>query len=483
VCLVAYACLYSAWVRAGGAFFINSALWQLLPMRPLAEDLGGSLLDLHAQPPILNVLFGVAVKIALATGWRAEAVLAPAFFLVGAGVVVALAVLAARVMPLSVAARRAALATFVLNPFLYGSVTFFFYTPLEALFLLLSALFAAKYFDTPTSYRLAAAVAPAVLLVYTRSLFHPLWCVGLIVGMVAWTREARPWRSVAVAAAALVLLGAWPTKNLLRFGFFGFSSWSGYSLSRGLPLDFDPAIQVFDRKTTEPVTRAGIHTVHALVPSEFEGRPTLSAVAKPNGAPNWNHYAVIPLFRELADAAASFIAEHPQVLVHRALHYYLNGYSMYEARWAYDGSLGAEVRDVPSRWVTAYEAAVIWPFRPVEPRHTALTTGFAILFPVLLAFPGLVLVRRRRRWCAPERTVAVMLYSVVWVLALALLVDGKEANRMRFSTEPFLFLAFAWGAEAACGRARAWRSRPVSDPPIRPATVSSPTRPPARARR
>jgi hypothetical protein len=458
-CLIAYGCLYCMWVSAGGAFFISSNLWQLLPMRPLVEDFGGSLLDLHSQPPLLNALFGAALKAAFATGWSAEAILQPLFFLVGAGAVLAFAKLAARIIPASSVARRAVLALFLLNPFLYGAVTFFYYTPLEAVFLLLSALFASDYLEVPTWRRLSAALLPAVLLVYTRSLFHPLWCVGFIAALLAWRRDAWHWRSFAAAAAALVLLSAWPTKNLLRFGFFGFSSWSGYSLARGLPLDPGPAVRVFDRAPSELVTREGIERVHALVPSEFEGRPTLSAVAKPNGAPNWNHYAVIPLFRELSGAAASFVADQPAVLAHRTLHYYLNCFSIYEARWAYDGSLGVEVRDAQSRWVTAYEAAFIWPFRPLEPRRTALTTGFAMLFPVLLAVPGLVLVRRRRKWEASERTVAVMLYSVVWVLALALLVDGKEANRMRFSTEPFLLLAFAWGAAAVHDRARARRSR------------------------
>jgi hypothetical protein len=470
VYLVAYASLYALWVVTGGAFFISSNLWQLLPMRPLVEDFAGSLLDLHSQPPVLNALFGGALKVALATGWRAEAILSPVFFLVGAGMVVALAALAARVMPVAATARRASLAIFVLNPFLYGSVTFFYYTPLETLFLLLSALFAFRYFEVPTWRRLSAALLPAVLLVYTRSLFHPLWCVGFMTVLLGRKREAWHIRSLTAAAVALALLLAWPTKNLVRFGMFGYSSWAGYSFARGLPLEPGPAIQVFDRSPGEPVARAGSNKVRAMVPAEFNDRPVLAAVAKPNGAPNWNHYAVIPLFRELAATAAGFAREHPLVLAQRTLHYYLNGFSIYEARWAYDGSLGIEVDGAPSLWVEGYETVVIWPFRAFDPRRTALTTGFALLFPVLLCVPVLVLALRRQNWGATERTVAVMLFSVVWVLALALLVDGKEANRMRFSTEPFLFLAFAWGATAAHGRAGTWcRRRAVNGSTALPA--------------
>jgi hypothetical protein len=73
-----------------------------------------------------------------------------------------------------------------------------------------------------------------------------------------------------------------------------------------------------------------------------------------------------------------------------------------------------------------------------------LTTGFAILFPVLLVSGGIALWRRRP-WGPEERTSAMMFFTILWVLALVLFVDGPEGNRVRFSTEPYLFLIAGWG--------------------------------------
>ena len=40
--------------------------------------------------------------------------------------------------------------------------------------------------------------------------------------------------------------------------------------------------------------------------------------------------------------------------------------------------------------------------------------------------------------------VTYLLLSVVWVLAMILLVDGLEGNRIRFSSDPLLWLLIAW---------------------------------------
>jgi hypothetical protein len=45
---------------------------------------------------------------------------------------------------------------------------------------------------------------------------------------------------------------------------------------------------------------------------------------------------------------------------------------------------------------------------------------------------------------------------VIWVLAVTLLVDGSEANRLRFSTQPYLLLLAVWAVESA------WRGRKAS---------------------
>jgi hypothetical protein len=449
--LAVYALFFTAWNVAGGSFRVWQDLWQLLPWPPLLNDLGTSLIDLHAQPPFLNLLFGIALKAAVRTGMMVETLLQPLYFAVGAVSVATIASVASRIIPRAWV-RYLVLFLILLNPYFYAVHHYLFYTAWEILFLSLTALFSLKYFEHPTAPRLAAALAPAVMLVYTRSLFHPLWFVLLLVLLLTLgrSRASSSWRQlIIVSAVVLILVTAWPLKNLVRFGFFGFSSWSGMSIARGLPTGeplltsgYPSRLAAFARTSSEPLDSQAAATARSLVPPEFRDRPTLSELTKPDGSPNWNHYALIPLSRQLGAAALDQLRRDPSLLLMKAVDFYLNGYAIYEARWPYQRGYSTEMT-TGRTWADVYETVVFQRFRPYNPSETSVTTGFAVLFPVVLVVTGIALWRRRP-WEAAERTVVIMIFSTLWVLALVIFVDGPEGNRVRFSTEPYLFLVVGW---------------------------------------
>jgi hypothetical protein len=449
--LTVYALLFTAWNVAGGSFRVWQDLWQLLPWPPLLNDLGTSLIDLHAQPPFLNLLFGIALKAAVRTGMMVETLLQPLYFAVGAVSVATIASVASRIIPRAWV-RYSVLFLILLNPYFYAVHHYLFYTAWEILFLSLMALFSLRYFERPGASRLAAALAPAVMLVYTRSLFHPLWFALLLVLLLALCRPQAfaGWKQfVVVSTVALILVAAWPLKNLVRFGFFGFSSWSGMSIARGLPTGeplltsgYPSRLAAFARTSSEPLDSQAAATARNLVPPEFRNRPTLSELTKPDGSPNWNHYALIPLSRQLGAAALDQLRRDPSLLLMKAVDFYLNGYAIYEARWPYQRGYSTEMT-TGRTWADVYETVVFQRFRPYNPSETSVTTGFAVLFPIVLVATGIALWRRRP-WRAAERTVVVMIFSTLWVLALVIFVDGPEGNRVRFSTEPYLFLVLGW---------------------------------------
>jgi hypothetical protein len=426
------------------------------------------MLDLHSQPPLLNLIFGAALQASIATRAPMESLLQPLFFLVGAASVVALVGLARRLVARR-GVRVALVLLFLANPYLYASLHYLFYTPIELLLLLLGGWLGFRFLDRPSPGRLAAALAPALLLVYARSMFHPLWLlllVGLLLGL------ARPRLTVSRAAlvggAALAIACAWPLKNLVRFGFFGFSSWSGMSIARGLPTGepllpsgYQARLGAFARTSNEPPVPGSVERAARLVPPGFRDRPALSAVAKPDGSPNWNHYALIPLSRELGAAALVTLRDEPSLLFMKAADFYANGYAIYEARWPYRDGYSPEMT-TGQGWARIYEAVVFQPFRAYDPSSTGITTGFAVVFPLVLIAAIVLLWRRQRRWDPADRTVVVLLFSIGWVLAMVLFVDGPEGNRVRFSTEPLLFLVAGWlvGGKAS-GRAGV-------EPPSRP---------------
>jgi hypothetical protein len=461
VLLALYAVLFAAWDLAGGTFRVYPDLWQLLPWPPLLEDLGGSLLDLHAQPPLLNLLFGAALRLGVATGWPLERILEPIYFLAGAATVLVTWVVAARLVPRR-GVRIAVLLVLLLNPYFYAVHHYLFYTAWELLLLSLVALLGIRYLAVPTPGRLAAVLGVATVLVYARSAFHPLWFAATAAALVALAsghaRAART-RHLVVAALALALALAWPLKNLARFGVFGFSSWSGVSLARGLPTGepllpsgYPQRLAAFARASTEPPDPRAVVEAQRLVPPELASRPTLAAVTKPDGSPNWNHYALVPLSRAVGDAALERLRDDPGLLLYKAVDFYLNGYAVYEARWPYTAEFSPELT-VGDAWARAYELLVFQRFRPYDGRRTAATTGFALLFPLVVG-GALLLLWRRRPWAVEERAIALLLGTILWILALVVLVDGPEGNRVRFCTEPYLLLVAGW-AVCAVRSARA----------------------------
>ena len=448
--LALYVVLFGAWNLSGGSFKVWQDLWQLLPWPSLLDDLGRSLLDLHAQPPFLNLVFGAALKASVLMGTTVETLLQPLYFVLGAFTVVSLTAVAIAIIPRS-GVRRVVLLLVLSNPYFYAVHHVLFYTAWECFFLSLTALLSLRYFEHRSAARLVTALAPAVLLVYTRSLFHPLWFVLLLAMMLTLGRPIPPgsWKRFSVVCAvALLLIAAWPLKNLTRFGFFGLSSWSGFSISRGL-LAGDlllnsgyPLLVAFCRDRSSSVDPLDAAVAQSLVPSEFRGHPTLSELTKPDGSPNWNHYAIIPLSSRLGNAALERVRREPSLLFFKAVDFYLNGYAIYEARWPYERGFSPDMT-TGSAWASLYELVVFQRFRPYDPGRTGVTTGFAVLFPIILVTTGIVLCRRRP-WGAAERTIVVMLFTILWVLAMVVFVDGAEGNRIRFSTEPYLFLVIGW---------------------------------------
>jgi hypothetical protein len=449
--LAIYTLLFLVWNVSGGSFRIWPDLWQLLPWPALLNDLWGSLLDLHAQPPILNLLFGLALKAAVGLGTKVETLVQPLYFAVGAVTIITIAQLSKKIVSRP-CVRCVVLLLVLFNPYFYAVHHYLFYTAWELLFLSLTAFFSLRWFDRPTVSRFVMVLTPAVLLVNTRSLFHPIWFAHVLFILLVSCQSAvrRGWRSLAtVGVIGLLLVSAWPLKNLVRFGFFGLSSWSGLSLARGLPTGesllpsgYPSRLAAFARSSSEPVDVTLADRMQRLVPPTFRDSPVLSELTKPDGSPNWNHYALIPLSRDLGIAAREQLLRDPSLLLLKALDFYLNGYAIYEARWPYQHGFAPEMT-TGALWATAFEFIVFQRFRSYDPGRTMVSTGFAVLFPIIL-LGTVVALRRRRPWRNEERAVALMLFTILWVLALVLFVDGPEGNRVRFCTEPYLFLVVGW---------------------------------------
>ena len=92
-------------------------------------------------------------------------------------------------------------------------------------------------------------------------------------------------------------------------------------------------------------------------------------------------------------------------------------------------------------------------------RQSWALSGFSFVFPLVMVGAAFAIGRSWKTDPARSRTALFLFFCVAWVFAVALLVDGSEANRIRFSTEPYLFLLAFFALDLL---ARRWRGRPTS---------------------
>lgn len=219
----------AAYALAGVRFLYGHAPVYLHFLDPMAlrTRLAESLWYDHAQPPGLNLVWGLALKIS--TG-APDRVLWPLFLAVGLGTSVTLLRLLKRV-GLGPRWAVAVVAAWTVSPTAVLLETYVLYTPFEVLGVLLVALLVARWAERGRALDVALVAGVVATLGLTRATFHLVWIVAVF-ALVVLVRRDR-WRpALAWSALPLLLVGGWYLKNALIFDQFGPSSWMGNNLSR-----------------------------------------------------------------------------------------------------------------------------------------------------------------------------------------------------------------------------------------------------------
>ncbi len=462
--LLVYLAMFAAVRLDGYRMVIPEHYYQLLSLDVLRSRFWQSILYLHMQPPLLNTGLGFALMIANGLGIRPESVLMTVNFVLGGIAACALGWLCEKMIP----NRWAAALCFLLligHPGVYLTQHHYFYTFHEWVLLIALGAAALAHLEKPSVGRFAAVCVLMTLLVYTRSLFHFVWGLTMLVLIAQWGRTAlrgpagpshrRDLGTVACLVITTMVLLAWPLKNYCLFGRFTYTTWTGFNLLQGLDESSRPA--------APPVT-----------PDRFKDIPAVGEIWKKNGVLNWNSYAIMMQSEEMGRQARRVLRENPRLLVWKALRDYWN-FARFSLRHPYEGYYGLDGEETDRlrrAWMGFYERFLLLDFRTARELGAALPDDPLVksLSPFYLGFPAIILIALLRiavtwrRDPLRARTAAFMLLSILWVLTMVLFVDGMEGNRMRFSTEPFLFILLFWMLP--------WReagreplSRPVATPP------------------
>lgn len=405
---------------------------QLLDPPLLQSRLVESLWYLHAQPPLFNLLTGVALKV---SPDHPGAILHVVFLLVSWGTSLFLARIFVRCGLGALFSAGLAIA-FTLTPAFVLYENWYFYPHLEQFLLVLTA-FALFRSDGSRQGSLILAFASLGALSLLRSLFHPVYfALATAVAFAACDKGHR----TKVLRAALVpglLLILWCTKNAMLFGFWGTSSWVGNSLHRMMT-------EVLPEETLKAEVAAGRITplslewefskpeiyLQILAPPDDRGRgvPALESTGKSRtreNPVNYNHWIYPVASRAYGTAAVHLIRTFP--------HFYGKAIRWTSARYfdpVTDDDFLAPNRFPLRRAVARFER--------LEGSAFFRGVGAAVFLAAL------VLLFRRSATVADRLLLAFAVGTVVWISTLGILVEFGENNRFRFSTIALGWILFAW---------------------------------------
>lgn len=428
----------------------------------LRDRLLESLWYCHTQPPVMNFVIGVGLKIfgPSATAfylWNAALGLLGAFALyelmrrmrIGAGVSVLFVLL-----------------LFLGPTALVSEQQLFYDYPLMAC-MCVAGLLLHRY-ATNGSWRDGLLFFGMVAIVaLTRSLYHPIWLVGVIAALVlarrAWWR-----RTVLVGLPALVVVVGWYVKNLVIFGGFFGSSWMGANLhspaiskvphaerveliAKG---EFSPA-----SFTDDPfVSLDSFRTLGYTIKPIRTGIPALDMERRTTGAANYNNPNYIDIHKDLERDAKKIIMERPMLfarsLIAAAVIYCTppsEVWSFYPNRLKiipYDYIYNKVVFGQVNYWAGReyYEFGHDTTFQPRTTSTVIYNLFHAGIF-LLVMIPLLTVLSVIWWWKAWRRgeSVDAMVYGYIAATLLFTAVIGNlfsvaENNRYRFVVDPYYLL-------------------------------------------
>lgn len=229
--------------------------YQHLNIVDLNENLLSSILKLHSQSPIWNVILGIASKTCNADP-SCVLVLIHLSNIVLTFLVCLMLYAFLRLYGLPHGVTFVAACVYALLPSTVYYENYIFYPHFIAFLVAAFLYFALLYFRRGRTGDMVLSFSAIVLLSWTWGLFHPVIMTAIIflVFLLGKRRDGRR-ALTALAFAALLFLPS--TKNLIVFGFFGNSSWLGLNISQVAPEVSDECSFRAFRRTVGHISHSG----------------------------------------------------------------------------------------------------------------------------------------------------------------------------------------------------------------------------------
>jgi len=423
---------------------------QLLDPPLLQSRLVESLWHLHAQPPLFNLLTGIALK---CSPNDPGFVLSPLYFAAGLATCLLLASLLRRLgLPVWIASLLALL--YACTPAFILYENWYFYPHLEQV-LLIAAAWCFLKDGVRAGAWLGCAFALLAALVLLRSLFHPLFLVVATAAAAALFPRERRMRVIRLAAIPLAVVILWAVKNWFLFGFFGTSSWGGNSLHRMMTEIVPPerVESMISRGILPPLSREWEFSTPEIY-MEVLGRQadqdwhiaaldqTKKTQTRENPV-NYNHWIYPIASKVYARAALRIMREEP-------------GAYLRSIAWTAHRYLEPTTDDLflqPNRY----------PIRGLARRWEAFESNFIVILLGIAAVLAAIITVLRRRGPSHERLFfAFTAGAVLWTAAAGILFEFGENNRFRYPVQSLTYVLVIWLFREASRRLRSrWEKAPL----------------------
>jgi hypothetical protein len=457
------------------SFDANPSFWQMQDVEWLRQAPIQAIYLMHMQPPALNALY--ALSLALPAGQF----LLPLLFIAVSLLVVTLLYIELRRFghrP-APAALMAGLFGVLPQTLVYENV--FGYQHLEAGLLLSATLLAPRFLASGRAATYAGFAACVVTLALLRSQYHLGWVVLVLLAVAVLRARLAGWNwgvLVSGVAATAVVAGVY-VKNGAEFGSFSASSWLGMTTAQmvtpfmsGDREDFPEIVRDLDRRTQRHEFSPAMTGVVAKKSVWYgwmntaqdctengDKRPPLCSLRRPGGMENFNHVELLTYSAQLGKDALHLLRLYPALYVDHLVASIIT--TLGTPSWEYH-DLPQRIHGYAAFWNRLMLYTEGHALDDIGGTGNWLRTLFALLAAASLPTAAFVVVstsvivsRGARQFLACWLGKQIEACWIFPALALLLVftvphvINGVETQRIRYTVEPILYLAFIEGVRSA----------------------------------
>lgn len=439
-----------------GIRFNTSPLYwffQFLDPHDLRSHLLQSIFFLHSQPPGFNLFLGLVLK--LASGYE-QIVFKTIYMLMGLFMTLSLYVILRKlIIPNGIALLLTMF--FSVSPPVIFFENWLFYTYPVTFLLLVSGLLLYNYLNNHNGITIFLFFLILALIVITRSLFHPIWFIIILIGLIVYEKQNVK-KILLCALFPFFIIICLFLKNYLVFNQMNLTSWFGMNLIKmtfTVPFEkISPLInngEISDIAVIKPFRAPKFYRKYANFDT-ITTIPVLDKKYKSTGFVNFNHIGYKSVSQQYYSTAKYLIGKYPK--------YY--GLSIIKAFYAYLKPCSDSIiisgnnRQKIKHWVNFYEKYLVgdilnrvWHTKFINRfgQERKIHINFLYFFIPILYCWGLLLIIKGKKIFDFNKSEAIffkyIMFNIIYITAIGNFIEISENMRFRFLLVPFIYVLIA----------------------------------------